>query len=80
MSSWIFSSTLIGPCLATIQSVVVSVWMRTIASLAACENGSRFTNAVQPAAVLGSVALTRFWASVSVPQSLAGNSSIWRSP
>jgi hypothetical protein len=54
--------------------------MRTIASLAACEYGSRFTNAVQPAAVSGSVALTRFWASMSVPQSAAGKSIIWRSP
>ena len=80
MSSRILASTLIGPCLAAIQSVVVSVWIRTIASRAACDHGSRLTNAVQPAGVFGSVAFTRFCASVSVPNSAAANSSICRSP
>ena len=69
-----FSWSVFGPCLSAIQSVVVSVWIRSMPACASGVNGVRARKVGQ-----GSGA-TRFWMTVSVPQSSDGNRSMPRSP
>ena len=68
------SGVMPAPCFKAIQSVVVSVWMRTIASFAACEYGSRLTKACHPAWLLASPGSPRTRCTESVPHSSCGKS------